>query len=142
MTNYKPANLIANTSIKNYQDVFDNQKNSPTINSIGRELGQKFSEGFIKAWLINLNEMLNLNKPMTESQINYTANYIINDKDLSRLQTVDIQLFSNQILSGQYGELYESLNPPKVLGFLSKYFNEARNAGSSINELKHLKHKQ
>ena len=52
---------------------------------------------------------------MTESQITFSAQLIVDE--FFNLKISDLTLLFRKILSGQYGELYESLNPPKILGF-------------------------
>lgn len=138
LTNYKPAKLIASSNIKNYDEVFQSKDDS--IAKIKRELGDSFTKGYIKIWLIELNELLNLRRPMTESQITFSAQLIVDE--FFNLKISDLTLLFRKILSGQYGELYESLNPPKILGFFRNYLNERTAIAAEYSMQQHLKHKQ
>lgn len=50
--------------------------------------------------------------------------YAKNDPFEIQLTPVDIQIFSNKIIKGEYGELYENISVPKILGWLEEYVNE------------------
>ena len=95
---------------------------SPTIGTFQREKGKGFTEGLIMMWLVYLNDLLNLNKPMTEDQIEMCATEITNE--YYALKFSDLTLLYKRIISGSYGEFYESLSIPKVLSFFRQYFEE------------------
>ena len=95
---------------------------SPSINQIKREQGDTFCEKFIMLWLIYLNEMLNLNKPMTESQIRLCAAQLL--AEYGYLKITELTLIFKRILSGEYGEFYERLGIDKVLKFFREYDKE------------------
>jgi hypothetical protein len=112
---------------------------NPTIALFAREKGKDFTEGLLMGWLVYLNDMLNLNKPMTEDQIEMCAISIL--EEFSALKMTDLTLLFKKIISGQYGELYESLSIAKVLTYFRNYFDERCNVAgqislSSHNELK------
>lgn len=95
---------------------------SPSINQIKREQGEPFCEKFIMLWLIYLNEMLNLNKPMTESQIRLCAAQLL--AEYGYLKITELTLIFKRILSGEYGEFYERLGIDKLLKFFREYDKE------------------
>ena len=64
------------------------------------------------------------------------------DDDQTIEQSNFLQLLFRKILSGEYGELYESLNPPKILTFFRNYLNERMNVGAEMSIRKHLEYKQ
>lgn len=96
--------------------------NAPTLGTIQREKGRDFTEGLIMGWLVYLNKMLNLNKPMSEDQIEMCAIEVNNE--FYGLKISDLTLLFKRIISGAYGEFYESLTIPKVLTFFRTYFDE------------------
>lgn len=96
--------------------------NAPTLGTIQREKGREFTEGLIMGWLVYLNDILNLNKPMTEDQIEMCAVEVNNE--FYGLKMSDLTLLFKRIISGAYGEFYESLTIPKVLTFFRTYFDE------------------
>lgn len=95
---------------------------APTLGTIQREKGREFTEGLIMGWLVYLNDILNLNKPMTEDQIEMCAVEVNNE--FYGLKMSDLTLLFKRIISGAYGEFYESLTIPKVLTFFRTYFDE------------------
>ena len=136
---YSPQKLLnSSQSVKTYDEVFNTK--APSIARIKKEMGASFTTGYIKIWLVELNEMLNLRRPMTESQITFAAQLITDE--FFGLKISDLQLLFRKILSGEYGELYESLNPPKILTFFRNYLNERMNVGAEMSMRKHLEYKQ
>ena len=95
---------------------------SPYINQIKREQGEPFCEKFIMLWLVYLNEMLNLNKPMTESQIRLCSAQLL--AEYGYLKITELTLIFKRILSGEYGEFYERLGIDKLLKFFREYDKE------------------
>ena len=136
---YSPQKLLnSSQSVKTYDEVFENK--TPSIVVIKKEMGATFTTGYIKIWLVELNEMLNLRRPMTESQITFSAQLI--SDEFWMLHIADLQLLFTKILSGQYGELYESLNPPKIMTFFRNYLNERTSLGGEKSKREHQEYKQ
>ncbi|WP_372938135.1 hypothetical protein [Seonamhaeicola sp.] len=109
--------------------------NSPTIGTMQREKGRVFTEAMVMGWLVYLNELLNLNKPMSEDQIEMCATEILND--FYALKFSDLTLLFKKIISGSYGEFYESLSIPKVLSFFRDYFDERCDVAVQESEMNH-----
>lgn len=101
-----------------------------------REKGIPFTEAFLQSWLVNLNEILNLNKPMTETQIVLCTSEIINN--YPAMNVSDLTLLFKRIMRGEFGEFYESLSIPKVLTFFRDYYEERLEKAYQINNQKHL----
>lgn len=95
---------------------------APTLGSFNRAKGKQFTEGLVMGWLAYLNSMLNLNKPMTDDQIELCAINVT--EEFYSLKISDLTLLFKKIISGQYGEFYESISPAKVLTFFRQYFEE------------------
>lgn len=96
--------------------------NAPTLGTLQREKNKDFAIGLIMGWLVYLNDILNLNKPMTEDQIELCAIEVI--ETYYTLRMSDLTFLFKKIISGGYGEFYESLTIPKVLSFFREYFEE------------------
>ena len=95
---------------------------APSIASFQRQQGRQFTEGLITFWLLYLNNILNLNKPMSEEQINLCSNMVV--EEFYMLKVSDLTLLFKRIVSGQYGEFYERLSIDKVLTFFREYLEE------------------
>ena len=98
--------------------------NSPShsLGKIQREQSKKFTEGLVLIWLMYLNEILNLNKPMSEEQMKLASTLIC--EEFYMLKMADLTLLFKRIISGQYGEFYERLSIDKVLTFFRNYLEE------------------
>lgn len=95
---------------------------TPTIATFKREKNREFTKSLLMVWIVYLNSMLNLNKPMTEDQIEMVSDEIINE--FYALKISDLTLLFKRIISGAYGEFYESISPAKLLSYFREYFNE------------------
>lgn len=95
---------------------------APSLGTFQREKGKEFTEGLVMGWLAYLNSILNLNKPLTDDQIELCAIEVNNE--FYGLKISDLTLLFKKIISGQYGEFYESLTIPKVLTFFRQYMEE------------------
>ena len=103
----------------------------------GRAFGKEEVVRQIVKWLIELNEMMDLNKPMTNAQILMTAQMIM--EDYYYLKSTDLALFFTRIIKGQFGEMYESLSITKIMSWLALYSEERMNMGAQESHMKHDK---
>lgn len=89
----------------------------------------------IKSHLIKLNTTCDVRRPLREEQIEFIVEAVINDYALANLTMVDFMVVMRRAAMGQYGDMFESLTPPKVLGWLKKYADErAEEAGNMSRE--------
>jgi len=103
----------------------------------GRAFGKEEVVRQIVKWLIELNEMMDLNKPMTNAQILMTAQMIM--EDYYYLKSTDLALFFTRIIKGEFGEMYESLSITKIMSWLAIYSEERMNIGAQESRLNHDK---
>ena len=95
---------------------------APTLGTLHREKSRDFTIGLVMGWLVYLNDILNLKKPMSEDQIELCAMEITDT--FYTLKMSDLAYLYRRIIAGQYGEFYESLTISKVLTFFREYFDE------------------
>jgi hypothetical protein len=100
-----------------------------------RDKGRDFALGLTMGWIMYLNDLLRLNKCMSEDQIELCAQEI-NDA-YPALKMSDLAFLFRRIISGQYGEFYESLSIAKVLGFFREYFDERCLAAAEDSQRAH-----
>ncbi len=112
----------------------------PSLAKIKRKEGEEKTLSFIKLELIRLNELLSLKRPMTETQIDFTAQVILDE--FWMLNVSDLKLVFKNILTGKCGNLYESLNPPKTLSIFREYLGVRMNIGAEMSMRQHQEHKQ
>ena len=118
---YSPANCVAHSyKLKTIADALD--RPTPSLNAVKRDYGAEACDKFVMAWLIYLNEMLNLSRPMSEEQIRLCSSQIMND--YGYLKLTELSFIFKRILSGEYGEFYERLGIDKLLTFFRQYDKE------------------
>ena len=118
---YSPANCMA-YSYKLTSIAEAIELPAPTLSSVKRDYGTKMCESYLMIWLVYLNEMLNLSRPMTEQQITLCASQIT--ADYGYLKLTELTFIAKRILSGEYGEFYERLGIDKLLTFFREYDKE------------------
>lgn len=106
-----------------------------TIGTLHRERGRNFTEGLVMGWLVYLNDLLNLNKPMSDDQIEMCAVEVVNE--YYSLKFSDLTLLFKKIISGQYGEFYEAISIPKVLSWFREYYEERLELAAGQTQQKH-----
>ncbi len=140
MKNSKESSLVTYQSkpLVKVEDCID--LSLPSFARLKKEEGIEKTLSYVKLELIKLNELLNLRRPMTETQINFTAEVIIDE--FYMLNITDLKFVFKNILTGKCGNLYESLNPPKTLSIFREHLNQRLAAGKEISDRQHQEHKQ
>ncbi len=95
---------------------------SHSLGKLEHALGTEKVQALIKLQLVYLNEMLDLKRPLGELQIDETAAEVAAIH--RHLTMADVHVIMRRAGSGHYGEFYESLTMPKVLGWFADYFEE------------------
>lgn len=93
-----------------------------TLMGLQRMLGETKITALMKMYLIELNEVLGLKQPMTEVQIDQTAEEII--ARYRYLTMADINLVFRRIKCGECGKLYDRLTMPQLMSIFADYDNE------------------
>ena len=113
--------------------------NAPRLGKAVNEYGSTKMKGYIKLWLIDLNMMSGVSRPLNEPQLDFIANSIINK--CRELSIVDINLIFNNAIEGKYGQFYESLSPPKILSWFDEYLSVRMDICESMSFENHLSNK-
>jgi Rad3-related DNA helicase len=137
LTRYMPENFIPKikkiTTVKQALE----QKTS-SLAKIKNNVGVVRTEGLIKVYLVRLNELLDLKKPLSEASINEIASILITD--YYTLSMTDIVFVLQQAMKGKYGEMFESLTIPKVIKWFETYFNDRCNTAEEMSICDKSKH--
>lgn len=108
---------------------------SVSLATIRKHYGEELQRDYLAVWLINLNESLNIKRPMTESMILETVDLAL--QDYYYLSIADIYLIFSRAKKGMFGELYESLNCAKVLQWFANYAAERSAIFEQVNIKQH-----
>lgn len=131
---YSPNNcLMHSVTIKGVSDALS--RNTVSLVEIKKGKGQAFLRSYIALWLIELNELLNLNNPLTETQIELCAEQIM--ADYSFLKISELSLIFKRIVSGECGELYERISMPKIMNIFRQYDQERTDVVVTQNQQAH-----
>ena len=120
-------------TIKGVSDALS--RNTVSLVEIKKGKGQAFLRSYIALWLIELNELLNLNNPLTETQIELCAEQIM--ADYSFLKISELSLIFKRIVSGECGELYERISMPKIMNIFRQYDQERTDVVVTQNQQAH-----
>lgn len=100
-----------------------------SLAGLRREFGAQKVETIIKLYLVELCEMVNLIRPLREKQIEAIASEVV--ATYYALTIADIHVIFRRARNGEFGELYESLDMPKVMRWFSDYFAERCEAAAN-----------
>ena len=121
------------SSLKGVSDALSRQTLS--LVQIKKGKGEVFLRSYISMWLIYLNEVLNLNNPLTEAQIELCAEQIM--ADYHHLKISELSLIFKRIVSGECGELYERISMPKIMNIFRQYDQERTEVVTSESQQAH-----
>lgn len=94
----------------------------------------------IKLHIVDLSDFLNLTRPMKDSQIDQTAEMIIDEFPLMKVADV-IYLFK-QAKNGAFGNIFEGLDGLKILGWFRQVWAERLDVAENMSEREHLNTKR
>lgn len=130
LENYLPNNFLP--KVKHVTTVRQAlQTGTSSLAKIRRFVGSEKTEALIKIYLVRMNELLDLKKGLSEEAISEIATTLV--QDYYALTMVDIAFVLQQALKGKYGELYDSLNMPKVLKWFEQYFDDRCNQAEQMS---------
>ena len=106
----------------------------PSLAKVKTHYGSQAVEGIIKLYLIELTELVNLKRPLTEKQIDVIASNVVSQ--YYNMTVADVHVLFRKAVNGDYGGFYESLDVPKVMKWFASYFDDRCNAAQedSINQ--------
>ncbi len=108
-----------------------------SLATINKMFSREIAVEYLKLWIIDLNEYMNMSRSMTEMQIEQTA--ILLYDEYYYLNLSEMNLVFTKIKKGAYGDLYNLLNGAKIMSCFALY-NEERTAWYFEAELQ--KHNQ
>ncbi|WP_165026771.1 hypothetical protein [Dysgonomonas sp. ZJ279] len=94
----------------------------PSLARLRADFGDEKIETVIKLYLIDVCDMVNIKRPLREPQIEALASEIV--ATYYSLSIADIHVIFRKAKTGEYGEFYESLDMPKVMGWFRQYFDD------------------
>ena len=114
--------------------------NAPSLLNYLISEGTDKLKDIISIKLINLNELLNLTRPMNKAQIEFVS-LALTEYPLNQLKLTDIDYIFKAIAMGKELKLYESINPPMIIDCLSKHLDNRTSFSGDQNESLSKQHK-
>ncbi len=106
-----------------------NREQFPSIAKLKKDFGAQKVEAVIKLYLVELCELVNLKRPLREKQIDAIAMEVVST--YYHLTIADVHVIFRKARNGEFGELYESLDVPKVMKWFADYFAERCEAAAN-----------
>lgn len=136
LTIYSPDALNRQLmEIRNVNDALalaeSNHEQFPSLATLRKDHGSQKVETVIKLYLVELCEPVNLKRPLTERQIDTIAMEVVSR--YYALTIADVHVIFRKAKNGEFGELYESMDMPKVMKWFSDYFNDRCEAGANAS---------
>ena len=94
----------------------------PSLATIKKEYGGDCVERIIKLYLLELIDLVNLKRPLTEKHIEFIAMNVVAKH--YALTIADVHVVFKKAINGDFGTFYESLDVPKVMKWFNDYFNQ------------------
>lgn len=95
---------------------------SPKLIALKRQLGETALEAYMKLWLVDLGQLLDLKKPLNERQIDDIAFRIV--EKYPSLNLADVTLIFERVKDGEEGKMYDRLTVPVVMSWFRNYMDE------------------
>ncbi|MEO2080629.1 MAG: hypothetical protein ABGW88_13795 [Leeuwenhoekiella sp.] len=111
----------------------------PKLRDLVSTIGERAVEAYLKLWLIDLNNILDLKKPLSEAQIDDLA-FRICDK-YRTLNIAEINLVFNRAKNGECGGILDRVHVPTVMSWFNDFFNERCNVAAEQSYQNHVQAK-
>lgn len=120
-------------AVRNVKDALAlSHKEFPPLAVLRKDFGSQKVEIIIKLYLAELCELVNLKRSLTERQIDVIAAEVV--AAFWQLTIADIHVIFRMARNGDFGEMYEALDVPKVMKWFRDYFSERCEAAAYRSE--------
>lgn len=98
----------------------------PTVRRVVKELSDTDMERLIMTYLVRLNVVLNLARPMNDVMIKTTAGLAVQHilSDDCDVTLADIRIIFERAMKGQYGQFYNGIGSADVIRWIDIYIGE------------------
>lgn len=104
----------------------------PTLGKLKAANGPEKVEALIKAYLVQLTELVNIARPLNPTKIDAIAERVV--LKYAMLTVADINFVFNAAINGDYGSFYESLDVPKVMTWFATYFEDRCKTAAELSQ--------
>ncbi len=119
-------------AVHSVSDVLKLAGDYPTLGKLKAANGPEKVEALIKAYLVQLTELVNIARPLNQTKIDAIAWRVV--QKYAVLTVADINFVFNAAINGDYGSFYESLDVPKVMTWFATYFQERCNTAAEMSQ--------
>jgi len=119
-------------AVRSVSDVLKVAGDYPTLGKLKVANGPEKVEALIKAYLLQLTELVNIARPLNATKIDAIAERVVSKYAV--LTVADVNFIFNSAINGDYGSFYESLDVPKVMAWFATYFEDRCNTAAEISQ--------
>lgn len=119
-------------AVRSVTDVLKVASDYPTLGKLKATYGPEKVEALIRAYLLQISDLVNLARPLNEKKIDAIAERVVSKYAV--LTVADINFVFNAAINGDYGSFYESLDVPKVMTWFATYFEERCNTAAELSQ--------
>jgi hypothetical protein len=119
-------------AVRSVTDVLKVAGDYPTLGKLKAANGPEKVEALIKAYLVQLTELVNIARPLNATKIDAIAERVVSKYAV--LTVADINFVFNAAINGDYGSFYESLDVPKVMTWFATYFEERCKTAAELSQ--------
>ncbi len=139
LTKYNPSVALTTLDeVKSLPDVF--RVKTPSLARLQNDFDKEFVVDYLQLWIIKINDMVNAKNKMNDQQVQYTAQLILNENPL--LTIADIKFVFDGIVSGRFGEMYNTIDCPKLCTWFRKHWEHRLSEAEAQSHIRHMERKE
>lgn len=109
----------------------------PALSKVRKDHGEQKAVGFLMHRLAELIEYIGVKNQITSNTLEVMAYDILTEH--YELTTADIAVICYRIRTAYYGEIYNNINPIKIMQYIRMYDDEKKNKAGEKSRLSHDK---
>ncbi len=138
LAEYDPRMALTKLNkIRTLPDIFKHK--TPSLARLRKAFDEDFVVDYLQLWIIRMNDIVGCTNKMNDEQVAYTAQLIYNEFPV--LTISDIKYVFDGIVSGRYGELYNTIDSTKVCTWFRKHWDHRMNEAEQQAYLDHISNK-
>ena len=120
-------------------DLIKIENKTHSLAALSRIASEKFTLTMLRTYIVELNEFLNVARPMKDKQVDQTSEMILDEFPLMTM--TDVVYTFKKAKMGEFGALYEGIDGLKILNWFRQVWAERLQAAEYESEREHYEAK-